>query len=155
MLDWNYITQRLATGARIATPADAAALAGGGITHVLNVCREPDAPGPFEMLHLPLADDGQPKPPEWFLAGVRFALAALARPGPRIYVHCRAGIQRGPSMTYAILRVFGLPPKDAYDLLVRRRPGLTRHGTHIGYRADADRFVKAMGWENEWESYLS
>lgn len=155
LLDWNFITQRIATGARLSSIEDAQTVYGGGITHVLNVCQQPDySYHRLTTFHLPQPDDGKPKPTEWFSKGITLTYASLIEPKNRIYIHCNQGNQRGPSMVYCVLRVIGLTPTDAYNLIVRRRPILLSYGTHIGYRDDADRAIKELGYENAWEKYI-
>jgi hypothetical protein len=70
----------------------------------------------------PAADDGQPKPVDWFQRSLRFAMPILARPGWIVYVHCYDGINRGPSTAYAILRAQGLSPWQARLLIDFNRP---------------------------------
>jgi|SRR5579883_1472852 len=165
-MNWNWITQRLATGELIADRNAAQYLAGQGITHIVN-CHTRDESDlvrdlPLAYLHCPTEDDGQPKGAEWFRPGIAFVLNALAcaparirapLPGgaspTRIYVHCAMGYQRGPSMLYAALRALGLSPALAEKLVRTGRPGVG-----LCYQRDADRAIKQLGYEAANEPYL-
>lgn len=61
-------------------------------------------------------------PDAWFDRGVAFALDALAQPGTKVLSHCHMGINRGPSLAYAILLALGTDPVEALDALRRVRP---------------------------------
>lgn len=65
---------------------------------------------------------GQRMPDEWFDAGVDFALAALEDPSAKVLAHCHMGINRGPSMAYAILLAQGWDPVAAIDRIRQARP---------------------------------
>jgi protein-tyrosine phosphatase len=48
---------------------------------------------------------------------------ALAQPGARIYMHCTAGINRGPTLAAAyLIKNRGFSAKEAYDYVLNRRP---------------------------------
>jgi protein-tyrosine phosphatase len=87
-------------------------------------------------------DDGHVKPIDWFKRAIDFALPALALPNTKIYAHCAAGINRGPSLAYAILRAQGLEANLAYSLIKTARPI-----SFIGYAKDADIAIKSLGYE--------
>ena len=67
-------------------------------------------------------DYGQQMPDAWFDAGVRYAAAAMADSSARVHVHCHMGINRGPSMAYAVLLATGHRPVSAISLIRRVRP---------------------------------
>ena len=67
-------------------------------------------------------DAGQRMPDSWFEAGVGFALDALRVPGSAVLTHCHMGINRGPSMAYAILLAQGWGPVDALTAIRTARP---------------------------------
>lgn len=134
MLDLNFIAARIATGADL--PYDdthaRTVLAGwvaAGITHVIDNRIEADdedfvavhAPA-VAYLHNPADDAGQRMPDAWFDRGVAFALDALAQPDTKVLSHCHMGINRGPSLAYAILLATGADPVDALDALRSARP---------------------------------
>ena len=145
MADFNFVTERLATGAAIASTADVTQLMVAGITHVID-CREEfnDAPllAPnFAYLWDGTFDDGLPKPPTWFKPGIDFALSALDQPKNKVYIHCAAGINRGPSMTYAVLLAFGIDAKTAEAMIRTARPQVG-----LAYKADANKAVVSLGY---------
>jgi dual specificity phosphatase 3 len=65
-------------------------------------------------------DNGQPA--EWFAKGVSAALEALQDPQRRVMVHCHMGVNRGPSMAFAILLALGMAPVEALDAVRASRP---------------------------------
>jgi hypothetical protein len=67
-------------------------------------------------------DLGHGQSDTWFDAGVTAALEALERPGRKVVVHCHMGVNRGPSMAFAILLALGHDPVDALGLIRRARP---------------------------------
>lgn len=69
------------------------------------------------------ADDvGQRMPDSWFDVGVGAALRALENPRAQVLAHCHMGINRGPSMAYAILLATGHSPVRALSAIRRARP---------------------------------
>src|ERR1700680_2241114 len=163
MADFSRITELLFCGGQIKSAADAAELVEAGVTHIINAQHEhSDASriGTLSYLWDPTEDDDvHPKPVTWFGNAVDFALAALARPGTVVLTHCAHGVNRGPSLAYAILRAHtlrlgraesysdcrhrreGWPRHDAYALLKERRPQV-----RVGYRDDADAALRALSW---------
>lgn len=141
----NFVAPRLSTGGALGGPADVDLLAAAGITHVID-CRTEFDDGSllaqrFHYLYDPTADDGQTKPPAWFQPGIAFALQALSQPGNRIYAHCAAGVNRGPSMCYAIMRALGWSASDAASTIKTARPV-----AQVRYAADADVAVASLGY---------
>lgn len=146
-MDFNFITSRLACGATIPDPMGTQTLVKAGVTHIINCQKEHDtAPflvgHPLKYLRCPTADDGERKGDDWFGPGIKFALEALAVPHTKVYVHCMAGINRGPSMAYAIMRAQGFDARLARALIKDARPEVLLH-----YRHDADVVIKALGYE--------
>jgi len=145
MVDFSRITERLFCGAQIKTADDVALLVGVGVTHIINAQLENSDPsriGTLSYLWDPTEDDDMhPKPVAWFDNAVNFALAALARPAAVVLTHCAFGVNRGPSLAYAILRAQGWPRQDAYALLKEKRPQV-----NVGYREDADAALRTLGW---------
>lgn len=82
-------------------------------------------------LHHGMDDAGQRVPAEWFETGVRYALDAIAT-GGIVLAHCHMGINRGPSLGYAVLLAQGWDPIAAIDTIRRARPI-----AYIDYAADA------------------
>ena len=67
-------------------------------------------------------DGGQLMPDAWFELGVGFALEALEDPDAQVLAHCHMGINRGPSMAYAILLATGMEPVTALTAIREARP---------------------------------
>jgi protein-tyrosine phosphatase len=125
-MDLTWVTDRIAVGGGIWNDENMGELIRMGVTHIINMQIEFDdrslANGlPVSVLHNPTDDDFQIKPPELFQRGVDFALQALDDPESRIFIHCAAGVHRGPTMTLAVLRALGWPLADAKALIQQRR----------------------------------
>ncbi|MGH9488497.1 MAG: protein-tyrosine phosphatase family protein [Terriglobales bacterium] len=127
-MDLDFILdRRLALGAGLWTPAAMAELSRRGFTHVVDVQAEFDdsdlaAEVGVEVLWNPTEDDLDAKPPEFFERAARFAALALEDPQAQVYVHCAAGIHRGPLASAAILCALGFDPTSAMALIRARRP---------------------------------
>lgn len=67
-------------------------------------------------------DWGNGQPDEWFEAGVAAALQSLADPDRTVMVHCHMGVNRGPSMAFAIMLALGFDPIDALAAIRGARP---------------------------------
>jgi dual specificity phosphatase 3 len=99
-----------------------------GVTHIIDVRVEWTdqdwvaelLPG-LEYFHHGIDDAGQAVPAEWFEDGVRYALDALERGGV-VLTHCHMGINRGPSLGFAVLLALGWDAVDALDAIRRARP---------------------------------
>lgn len=128
MADFAVVTPRLATGAAVTSAADAQALAAAGITHILDLTdAEDDQPylAGLGLVYLwnPTADDGTLKPPSWWDTSLRFAVAAYSSLGTCLYCHCSAGVNRGPSTAYAVMRAcWGLGGDAAQTMIRQVRP---------------------------------
>lgn len=100
-----------------------------GVTHILDVRGEYSderfvaevAPG-VEYLWLGTDDHGGRQDAAWFDEGVGLALEALADPDARLVAHCHMGINRGPSMGFAVLLAQGWDAVEALDAIRRARP---------------------------------
>jgi len=147
--DWedvSFITPTLAVGGMVHDYEidDLRAL---GITHVLNVnwpdrSEQPAVVDAFVHLDLAILDDGQPKPPEWFQAGIAFA--ATLRSTDKLLVHCGHGVNRSPAMAYAILRAQGRSDAEALIRANRPQAGSGKTGGSLAvYIASADAAVAA------------
>lgn len=149
--NFSKITERLYCGGLIANEEELSHLIEHeGITHVIDAMAEiNDYPllkqhPKINYIWLGVADDGQPKPKEWFDRAITFALQAYQTPGAIIYCHCAAGVNRGPSLAYAILRSLGDTRSEAYDRIKAARPQAM-----IAYKPDADRALIKLGWTND------
>jgi protein-tyrosine phosphatase len=112
-----------------------------GVTHVIDVRVEwSDEDWVVELLpgltyfHHGIDDAGQQVPGEWFQDGVDFALEALEG-GGKVLSHCHMGINRGPSLGFAILLAQGWDAVDALDAIRRVRPI-----AYVAYAEDALRW---------------
>jgi hypothetical protein len=147
-MNFSFVTTRLATGSGILVDSDVQTLIKAGITHIIDVRIEFDdssllTPYPqIKYLFNGIADDGQPKPVSWFQKSIEFALDALSHPVNKVYAHCAAGISRGPSTAYAILRAFGLNGAQAQSFIKTARPAAI-----ITYMHDADVAIAALKYE--------
>ncbi len=127
MMDITWITDRLAVGGGIWTDQNMQQIVRAGITHIIDMQVEFDdtdlaEPYGIEVLWLPVDDDFKPKPAELFEQAAGFALRALDQADAKLYVHCAAGVHRGPMAALAVLRVLGWSQEDALNLIERRRP---------------------------------
>jgi protein-tyrosine phosphatase len=113
-----------------------------GVTHILDVREEwsdeafvaaldPDV----GYTHLGTHDNGGEQHAAWFDAGTAAARHAADTPGAGLLVHCHMGINRGPTMAFAILLDRGWDPVDALDAIRAARPIAA-----IGYAEDALRW---------------
>ena len=73
----------------------------------------------FKYLHLPTPDNTPPSM-EVLKQGADFADAEIEA-GGKVYVHCRQGLGRGPTMAIAYLLKTGLTVDDAISLIKRSR----------------------------------
>ena len=146
MIDFTFITARLATGGGISSESDVQALKNAGVTAIIDCRIEFDdqhllASSGLAYLWNGTADDGAVKPPEWFARSLTFALPLLAQPRHRIYAHCAAGINRGPSISSAIMMAWGLQPDVTEKMIRQARPQVG-----LAYFHDAIAAVKALGY---------
>jgi protein-tyrosine phosphatase len=125
-VSYNFVTERIAVGGEIASKADVDEIVNAGITHVIDMRAEFDDDtlndNRITILWLPQVDDGTMRPPGQYRKGIQFALPALSLANTKIFLHCSAGLNRGPTMCYALLRAFGLPPEEAIERIRAARP---------------------------------
>jgi protein-tyrosine phosphatase len=126
-MDVTWVTDRIGLGGGIWHEQNMRELVGLGVTHVLDMQIEFDdrplaAPYGVKVLWNPTDDDFQPKPPELFERGVRFALEALEKPDAKVYIHCAAGVHRAAMMTLAVMCASGWELEEAMTLIETRRP---------------------------------
>ena len=148
----SFVTPYLAIGGDLETTSEDVAvgqlgeLGDAGITHVVDVRVEWNDEewvrgrrADLEYLHLGIDDAGQRVPDEWFDEGVRFALEAIESGGV-VLAHCHMGINRGPSMGFAILLALGWDAVEALDAIHAARPI-----AFIAYAEDALRWHHGDG----------
>jgi protein-tyrosine phosphatase len=127
-LEVAWITPELALGPRF-DKRQVGTLARAGIGSVIDVRSEASddeealAEHDIRLYHLPV-DDRQAPTQTQLEEATKWALKEIAA-GRRIYVHCRSGIGRSPSLAIAILMAMGYPLPDAYDAVRRRRAWAT------------------------------
>jgi hypothetical protein len=144
----SFVTERLLVGGDLdgldeeLTGTQLRELVAAGVTHLLD-CRleadDSDLVADLEpqvnYLWLGIDDAGQRVPVEWFDTGVAWALDALEDPDAIVLTHCHMGINRGPSMGFAVLLAFGLDPVDAIAAIRDARPQ-----AYVAYAEDALRW---------------
>lgn len=112
-----------------------------GVTHIVDVRVEADdssfvaalAPR-VGYLHHGVDDAGQRIPAAWFDRGVEFAVAAI-QAGGCVLTHCHMGINRGPSLGFAVLLHQGWDPIEAISAIREARPI-----AYVDYAGDALRW---------------
>ena len=145
-IDFDRVTDRIFTGGGIWSAHDVDRLVAVGVTHVVCAAEELDglsvrlAGDRLAVLPNGTDDDGEPKSPSWFGRIVRFALDALRDPDARVYFHCAAGINRGPSAAYVVLRALGHSRAEAFGLIKA-----ARSQAGIIYADSADAAIVALG----------
>jgi len=108
-----------------------------GITHVVDVRIEWNDADAFSFalphigyLHHGMDDAGQAVPAEWFERAVSWIEAA--GPDAVVLTHCHMGINRGPSLGFAVLLAQGWDPVEAIAAVRAARPQ-----ANVWYAADA------------------
>ena len=126
-MDISFLDHQIAVGEGIWSEERLAWLLRQGVTHILNLQNEFDdrslmqAAG-LTIRWLPTEDDFQPKPAVFFQQVIAFARTAMDSPGQVLYVHCTAGVHRGPLAALAILMDRGMSLEAARGLIRARRP---------------------------------
>jgi hypothetical protein len=144
---FNFVNNRLAVGGAINAAPDVQALVDAGINIVVDARNDfNDAPllaGVPGMQYLwnPTPDDGKPKPVSYWQTTLNFVMPLLAQPHFKVYCHCMAGINRGPSNGLAILMAMGFTESEGVDMIQAARPQ-----AQIAYRDDVAAAVAALGY---------
>lgn len=125
-LDFQMVTDWIGVGAEIRTPENMAKIAQAGFTHIISMQEDVDdailaTPYGIKVHWERILDDYEPKAPEHFARVVAFARQALDEPASKIYLHCYAGVHRGPLMTLAVLRSLGHSSGEAQFLIKSAR----------------------------------
>src|SRR6476469_9722736 len=71
---------------------------------------------------LDLFDTGKRVPAAWFEAEVGRVLAWFEEPDAVVLTHCHMGVNRGPSLGFAVLLGLGLEPVEALQAIQAARP---------------------------------
>ena len=125
-----------------------------GITHVVDLRGEWNdadavaaAAPEISYHHLGTHDDGAAEGQEddWFSEGVDAITEALADSTTRVMVHCHMGVNRAPSMAYAVLLDLGHGIEEGLDAIRTARPI-----AGIAYARDAVRWhADRRSWTDE------
>jgi hypothetical protein len=111
-----------------------------GVTHVVDVRIEwsdaqtfADRAPHVQYLHHGMDDAGQSVPPEWFEHAVSWIESAWADdPDAVVLTHCHMGINRGPSLAFAVLLALGWNPVEAISAI-----RAARRQANVWYATDA------------------
>lgn len=129
----HFVTPQLAVGGDLDSSALIALqqldeLVEAGVTHIVDVRIEAsdadlvaDRWPHVRYLHHGINDMGQRVPAAWFDETAGFALDAIADGGV-VLTHCHMGINRGPSLGYAVLLGLGWDPVEALAAIREARP---------------------------------
>ena len=122
----SFVTPRLVVGGDLDQWDDHLAqrqlgeLVAHGVTHVVDVRIEADDSSwvsrltdRVTYLWHGMDDAGQKVPAEWFETAVAWVEDALQDPDAIVLTHCHMGINRGPSLGYAVLLAQGWDPVEA------------------------------------------
>lgn len=92
-----------------------------GVTHIINARRQAYTLKNIIMLHNPMKDEPPgPKEFNYWYKSIEFTRQALME-GGTIYIHCKAGINRGPGHCYAALRGLGHSQTDSWSMVKNGR----------------------------------
>ena len=123
LLEYSRITDAVYVGPQH-RKAGLAHMAEAGIHAVVNMRIEHDdalhGHAPADYCHLPTVDDDAPSL-EHLREGVAFMQRVIGA-GGKVYIHCKGGIGRAPSMAIAYLVAEGQSLDDAVALVKRTRP---------------------------------
>lgn len=104
-----------------------------GITAIVNMRENPifaeSQYQGFKYLHLPTVDN-TPPPLDVLIRGADFMNTEI-KAGGKVYVHCRQGLGRGPTMAIAYLLSTGLTFEDAFALVKKVRTFINPRVTQI------------------------
>jgi protein-tyrosine phosphatase len=129
-----FVTPHLVVGGDLDTADEAHAseqlqeLLDAGVTHVIDARIEwsdeewvaERAPEVGYLQH-GMDDAGQRVPAEWFDVAVDWSVAAI-EDGGTVLTHCHMGVNRGPSLGFAVLLEQGWDPIEALDAIRTARP---------------------------------
>lgn len=88
-----------------------------GVTHILNARRKKYELKNVVLFHNPMKDEVPgPQNLSYWQKSIDFARKAVES-GGTLYVHCKAGVNRGPGHCYAALRGLGYGQDEAWNLV--------------------------------------
>jgi hypothetical protein len=115
-----------------------------GVTAIVNMREHPvfsDAQYEgFHYLHLSTIDN-TPPPLDILIKGADFVTKEITN-GGKVYIHCRQGLGRGPTMTIAYLISTGLTFEDAFNLVKKVRTFINPRPTQIARLKELERYYK-------------
>jgi dual specificity MAP kinase phosphatase len=94
----------------------------------------------FRYLHLPTPDN-TPPPLDVLKEGANFADAAIKN-GGKVYIHCRQGLGRGPTMTIAYLLKTGLTFNDALAMVKKVRTFINPRKSQVEVLKQLEQFYQ-------------
>lgn len=147
MSDYQFVLPRVAVGSAIGNSQEFVdALKSSGITLVVDCQGEFDdspfcVPQGLKVVWCPTSDDGQPKSLDWWALGVVSSFQEYSNPHTKIFFHCAAGVNRGPSMCFGFLLALGFDSVTAEALIRAVRPQVG-----LAYKADAIVKVPQLGY---------
>jgi dual specificity phosphatase 3 len=142
----HFVTPKLAVGGDLSSEDEGlsrlqlAEISELGITHVVDTRMEwsdeqavAEHASHVRYLHHGMDDAGQQVPHEWFEEAVAWVEAAYEQdPDAIVLTHCHMGINRGPSLGFAVLLSQGWDPVEAISAIRAARPQ-----ANVWYAADA------------------
>jgi len=150
-MDMSWVLDRLAVGGGIWIESKMFEVATAGVTHIIDMQVEFDdtplaGPMGIKVLWNPVEDDFEAKDPEVLRRGVEFAMEALRDAQSKVYIHCAAGVHRGPMMALAILRAMGYELAEAKQMIQGKR----RVADFVDvYVKSVERFMQTYGGKTD------
>ncbi|MDQ3141341.1 MAG: dual specificity protein phosphatase family protein [Bacteroidota bacterium] len=96
----------------------------------------------FKFLHLPTVDNTPPTLKD-LIKGAEFVDAEIKNKG-KVYIHCRQGLGRGPSMTIAYLLKIGTTYEDAFALVKSVRTFIDPRPMQISRLKELETYYKEL-----------
>ena len=87
------------------------------------------------------APDNTPPPLDVLIEGADFADSEIKN-GGKVYIHCRQGLGRGPTMMIAYLIRTGLTYEDAYNMVRRVRTFINPRPGQIARLKELEQYYK-------------
>lgn len=116
-----------------------------GVTAIVNMRENPvfneSKYEGFHYLHLPTVDN-TPPPLATLIKGADFVTEEI-KAGGKVYIHCRQGLGRGPTMTIAYLISTGLTFDDAFALVKKVRTFINPRPGQIARLKELEAYYKA------------
>ncbi|MFD1256872.1 dual specificity protein phosphatase family protein [Mucilaginibacter terrae] len=97
----------------------------------------------FKYLHL-ATPDNTPPPMDVLIRGADFADAEI-KSGGKVYIHCRQGLGRGPTMAIAYLLKTGLTVEDAITLIKKSRSFINPRSGQLSRLKELENYYRNHG----------